>query len=66
MKEVWCVVVDGVVKHVCASAYRARVEVQEVLTTIQDRMVPWDLVAHGAEWKSNNVRVEITRMDVLE
>jgi hypothetical protein len=66
MKEVWLVIVDGKTKDVCASAYRARVVVQEVLTNIQDRMVPWDVVSHGAEWTSNGVNVEITRMDVLE
>jgi len=66
MKEVWCVVIDGKIKHVCSTAYRARVEVQEILTSIQDRMVPWDLVSHGAVWKSNDILVEITRMDVLE
>jgi len=66
MKEVWCVVIDGKIKHVCGSSYRARTVVQDELSTIQDRKVPWDIVSHGADWTTNGVKIEITRMDVLE
>ena len=66
MKEVWIVLLNGKLEAVCASAYRARVTVADLLGIIQDRRVPWDLVSHGAEWSSNGSKIEIVRKDVDE